>query len=154
MSLLEVTGILPNVLISMSNGVRGKRRRKCRCYNPKKPEKWHLKVYALNCSKSGYLVRFKIYRGKGEVRPEGVSATAYPIHALLKPPKFHHRSHILFTDNWYTSLQYVKIGEERGIHSAGTIKANRKGLPLAPKRFPVCEQRRWCEEKHGQEQLH
>ena len=50
-----------------------KGRHKCRCYNPKKPEKWHFKIYALNCSKSGYLVHFKIYRGKGEVRPEGVS---------------------------------------------------------------------------------
>ena len=110
-----------------------KGRHKCRCYNPQKPEKWHFKMYALNCSKSGYLVHFKIYRGKGEVRPEGVSATAYPIHALLEPPKFHHRGHVLFTDNWYTSLQSVKICGERRIHSVGTIKANRKGLPLAPK---------------------
>ncbi len=111
-----------------------KGRHKCRCFSPKKPEKWHFKMYALNCSKSGYIVHFKIYRGKGEVRPEGVSATAYPIHALLEPPKFHHRGHVLFTDNCYTSLQSVKICGERGIHSVDTIKANRKGLPLVPKK--------------------
>ena len=111
-----------------------KGRHKCRCYDPKKPEKWHFKIYALNCSRSGYLVHFKIYKGKGEVRPEGISATAYPVHALLEPPRFHHRGHVLFTDNWYTSLQSVKLCGERGIHSVGTIKANRKGLPVAPKK--------------------
>ena len=40
----------------------------------------------------GVEAHFKIYRGKGEVRPEGVSTTAYPIHALLEPPQFHHRA--------------------------------------------------------------
>ena len=107
-----------------------KGRHKCRCYNPKKPEKWHLKIYALNCSKSGYLSQFKIYRGNGEVRPEGISATAYPVHVLLESQRFHQRGHVLFTDNWYTSLQSAKICGERGIQTVGTIKANRKGLPV------------------------
>ena len=93
-----------------------KGRHKFRCYNPKKPEKWHLKIYALNLQR------------QGEVRPEGISATAYPIHALLEPPKFNHRGHVLFTDNWYTSLQSVKVCGERGIHNQGLSQR----LPLAP----------------------
>ena len=106
-----------------------KGRHKCRCYNPKKPEKWHFKIY-------------------------GISATAYPIHALLEPPKFHHRGHVLFTDNWYTSLQSVKICGERGIHSVGTIKANRKGLPLAPKKVSGVRTAQMVRGVNGQEQLH
>lgn len=31
-----------------------KGRHKCCCYNPKKPEKWHFKVFSLNDSITGY----------------------------------------------------------------------------------------------------
>ena len=35
-----------------------------RCYNPNKPEKWHLKAFCLNDSSSGYLHSFYMYQGK------------------------------------------------------------------------------------------
>lgn len=35
-----------------------KGRHRCRCYNPKKPNKWHLKVFCLNDSQTGYLSNF------------------------------------------------------------------------------------------------
>ena len=53
-----------------------KGRHKCRCYNPNKPEKWHFKAYCLNDAETGYLLHFKLYAGKSEVRPNGMSATA------------------------------------------------------------------------------
>ena len=34
-----------------------------RCYNPSKPEKWHLKAFCLNDSTTGYLHRFYMYQG-------------------------------------------------------------------------------------------
>lgn len=34
-----------------------------RCYNPNKPEKWHLKAFCLNDASSGYLHRFYMYQG-------------------------------------------------------------------------------------------
>ena len=34
-----------------------------RCYNPNKPDKWHLKAFCLNDSASGYLHRFYMYQG-------------------------------------------------------------------------------------------
>ena len=34
-----------------------------RCYNPKKPNKWHLKAFCLNDSTTGYLHRFYMYSG-------------------------------------------------------------------------------------------
>ena len=34
-----------------------------RCYNPNKPDKWHLKAFCLNDSKTGYLHRFYMYHG-------------------------------------------------------------------------------------------
>lgn len=54
-----------------------KGRHRCRCYNPNKPEKWHFKVYCLNCSNTGYISNFYLYQGKDEERPAGISATSY-----------------------------------------------------------------------------
>ena len=108
-----------------------KGRHRARCYNPKKPEKWHFKIYAANCSKSGYLLNARLYQGAKEDRPAGMSATAFPVHALLANEKYWNRNHILFTDNWYTSFEAAQICAQRGIHVVGTIKANRKGIPPA-----------------------
>ena len=108
-----------------------KGRHRARSYNPKKPEKWHFKMYAANCSKSGYLLNARLYEGAKEDRPPGMSATAFPIHALLANEKFWIRNHVLFTDNWYTSFEAARICTEQGIHVVGTIKANRIGLPSA-----------------------
>lgn len=42
-----------------------KGRHRCRCYNPKKPNKYHFKAFCLNDSKTGYLHSFYMYeRGK------------------------------------------------------------------------------------------
>ena len=108
-----------------------KGRHRARCYNPKKPEKWHFKIYSKNCSKSGYLLNARLYEGAKEDRPPGMSATAFPVHVLLLLVKCWHRNHILFLDNWYTSFEVARILAQRGIHIVGTVKANRKGIPSA-----------------------
>ena len=45
----------------MCIGFKG--RHVARCYNPSKPEKWHLKAFCLNDSSSGYLHHFYMYQG-------------------------------------------------------------------------------------------
>ncbi len=45
----------------MCIGFKG--RHVARCYNPNKPEKWHLKAFCLNDSATGYLHRFYMYHG-------------------------------------------------------------------------------------------
>jgi hypothetical protein len=107
-----------------------KGRHKCR-HNPKKPEKWHFKVWCLNDSETGFLMDFQVYRGKVEQRPEGVSATAYPAYVLLRNEKYHDRGHIMFSDNFFTSFEETGCNAERGIHTVGTLRANRQGLPCA-----------------------
>lgn len=101
----------------------------CRCYNPNKPEKWHFKAFALNCSSTGYCWDLYLYHGAAEVRPPGRSATAYPITKLTADPILHHKNHIIAMDNWYTSIEVVLYLADKGIHVVGTVKTNRKGLP-------------------------
>ena len=45
----------------MCIGFKG--RHVARCYNPNKPEKWHLKAFCLNDSTTGYLHGFYMYQG-------------------------------------------------------------------------------------------
>ncbi len=102
----------------------------CKCYNPNKPEKWHLKFFALNDGATGYLYDFYPYQGAAERRPPQWGATAYPVYKLLHDRvELHNVNHILHIDNWYNQLQIAMFVRSIGMHSNGTVKTNRKGLP-------------------------
>lgn len=102
--------------------------RKEKQYNPKKPKKWHFKVFCLNDSETGFLSNFFIYDAK-KMKQLGTSSTFYPITKLLEPQQYQHKWHNLFTDNWYTSYNVAKYCLSIGMHFAGTIKPKRKFLP-------------------------
>ena len=68
-----------------------------------------------------------------------MSATLFPVHELTECDVYHGKNHVLYTDNWYTSLETMEVGMERRILCAGTVKTNRKGLPkegIFPKKGP------------------
>lgn len=109
-----------------------KGRHKCRCYNPNKPEKFHFKIFSLNDSKSRYQWNFYLYRGASEIRPDGISATMYPVTKLFNE-KLWHSKHILFLDNWYTGLPLLTWIIRTGSELIGTVKVNKEGLPAAGK---------------------
>jgi Transposase IS4 len=67
-------------------------------YNPNNPNKWHFKAYCLNDSETGYLYNFFMYKGIDEIRPEGVSATQYPLYHLTMPSGLQNRNYILIID--------------------------------------------------------
>jgi hypothetical protein len=111
----------------MCIGFKGRHR--CRCYNPNKPNKFHLKAFCLNDSTTGYLLSFYMYHGACEVRPPGMSATYYPVYKLTEDVKYHDINHVLSTDNWYTGLPVTELCFTRGMHSNGTCKSNKQNLP-------------------------
>jgi hypothetical protein len=108
-------------------GFKGRHRAKC--YNPNKPQKWHFKVYVLSCAVTCYMYDFLMYQGKDERRPNGLSATVYPVWALMQDVILHCKNHILYIDNWYTGLEVVEICRKWGIHVTGTVRINKKHLP-------------------------
>jgi hypothetical protein len=110
-------------------GFKGRHRAKC--YNPNKPQKWHFKVFVLNCALTCYMYDFIMYQGKDEQRPNGLSATLYPIYALMLDVVLRHKNHILYIDNWYTSIDLVELCMKWGIHVTGTVRINKKHLPKA-----------------------
>jgi hypothetical protein len=106
-----------------------KGRHQAKCYNPSKPAKWHLKVYALNCSETSYQLKFFMYEGRTENRPATMPATVYPIWRLLKDGQYHNNSYILYLDNWYTSVGVMLMLMSWCIHCVGSVRTNKKGLP-------------------------
>ena len=107
-----------------------KGRHKYRCYNPKKPDKFHLKLFALNDSETGYMSNFYPYEGKNEQRPPGVTATLYPLVKLLDHDQYKNQGHLLATDNWYTTMEaLIFVKKTIGADYVGTVKANKKSLP-------------------------
>ena len=86
----------PRQYLSGDKGVFDfKGRHRARCYNPKKPAKWHFKAFCLNDAMTSYLCNFCLYQGEAEQRDLGYIATGI----LTKPDKFCNKGHILATDN-------------------------------------------------------
>jgi len=102
-----------------------------RCYNPKKPEKWHFKCYALNDASTGYMHHVYLYEGSAENRPDNIQPTLYPIHKLFQPvEKYFKKNHIVATDNWYTSMAVLKyVRDDLCNDFVGTCKTNKTGIP-------------------------
>ena len=98
-------------------------------YLPTKPHKWGVKVF-VRCGVSGITYDFSFYKGKD---PE-IEANIIP-HALkFQAAKFvwklldglpDHQNFKIYFDNYFNSLELQAAILRRGIHSIGTIRANR-----------------------------
>ena len=82
------------------------------------------------------------------MRPDGVSATMYPVIKLFNEQLWNQK-HILFLDNWYTGLPLLKWTVDKNTHLIGTIKTNKEGLPnigKMSKTGPNKKQRGQCQQ--------
>ena len=115
-----------------------KGRHSSRCYNSSKPCKFHLKVFALNDSETGYMLNCYLYEGASDIRPAGVCASLNPIIVLLQQTNIYaNKGHILATVNWYTSVPLLTyVWKTFRMHFVGTCRAIRKEIPR-DKMFPV-----------------
>jgi hypothetical protein len=121
-----------------------KGRHRARCFNKDKPEKYHLKGFSLNETATGYCVAFYMYQGKDEERPEGVSATTFPVTVLVgRNTALHNKGYILWADNWFTGLATVKACMDVGVEYVGTARSDRIdrcfGMPSKPAGWTVAD---------------
>lgn len=98
-----------------------------RQYMPNKPHKWGIKLFVL-CDSYGYAYRFEIYNGAGDNvilpgNPDLGSTANVVVHLSQTVPDFAH--HIIYFDNFYTSLPLLVYLRARGIYSLGTVRTNR-----------------------------
>ena len=103
-------------------------RHRARCFNPSKPERYHLKGFSLNEAVTGYCCRFSMYEGRDEKRPKGVTATAWPVVNLVGGYEaVHFHDYILWADNWFSGLPSVKACVDVGVGYCGTARSDRVG---------------------------
>lgn len=97
-------------------------------YLPNKPHKWGFKLYLL-CSMEGFAHDFKVYSGSGKQTDllsdePNMGETANVVTRLTRNvPR--DVNHILYFDNFYTSLPLVTHLAKEGIYSLGTVRVNR-----------------------------
>jgi hypothetical protein len=92
-------------------------------YIPQKPTKWGFKVWCL--ASRNYLLNFEIFEGKSA--SSVVRSPTDVVLSLTSP--YQHRSHIVYLDRLFTSPQLLDELATRGIHSCGTVRKDRIGLP-------------------------
>jgi hypothetical protein len=97
-----------------------------RQYNPRKPKKWGYKLFVL-CDTEGYAYKFEIYSGKENIcfgNEPDLGANANIVVRLARNiPNF--KYHILYFDNFYTSIPLLSFLDKKGILSLGTIRKDR-----------------------------
>lgn len=102
-------------------------------YMPSKPAKYGLKLQCLADARTSYVYNTYLYCGKGsdsmglsqEEKKYGITTQA--VIRLCKP--LYHTNRNITTDNWYTSLDLVKVLKDNGLTLVGTIKKNKKEIP-------------------------
>lgn len=100
---------------------------KFRQYMPAKPHKYGMKLFVL-CDSNGFSYRFEVYKGAGDNKvipktPDLGSKANVVIRLSSTIPDF--KNHILYFDNFYTSLPLFVYLRSRGIYALGTVRSNR-----------------------------
>lgn len=98
-------------------------------YLPKKPHKWGLKLYVL-CCPMGYAYNFEIYSGAPNTQrlpnEPDLGVVSNTVIRLLRPvPR--NVNHIIYFDNFYTSLSLFHYLFKESIYCLGTVQKNRLG---------------------------
>lgn len=95
-------------------------------YMPAKPHKWGYKLYVL-CGVDGFSHKFEIYTGREndpkfrlENEPD-LGASANTVVRLCRNVP-NNKNHMVYFDNFYTSLPLVVYLAQKGIHSLGTVR--------------------------------
>ena len=102
-----------------------------RQYMPKKPSKWGLKGWVLAGSDSGYAYNWMLYTGKENDRV----AVGLGRSVVVSLTECLPAGHCVYYDNFFSSVELTLALENKGLGSCGTVRANRRGLPIQLKQF-------------------
>lgn len=118
---------LPRLCVDEQMCATKMKRTSLRQYMPAKPHKWGFKLFVL-CDSSGYSYGFEIFTGAGSNvilpnMPDLGAAANVVVRLSQTIPNF--INHIVYFDNFYTTLPLLVYLRSRGIYSLGTIRSAR-----------------------------
>ena len=103
-------------------------------YNPRKPSKFHIKLYQVCEADLGYVIAFEVYTGKANSaciemsKPIDtmVNDTTKLLLGLLEKGQLLDKRYNVFTDNYYTSPELLFECFYRQTFGMGTVRSNRR----------------------------
>ena len=110
----------------------------CKCYNPKKTNMFHIKLFMVSEPSTGYICEIEVYTGDASGQSQGnaqelqdASKTSCLVLGLLDSVQLLDMCHHVYFDNHYNSLDLIDLLHKRKMHVCGTVRKNQKSLPLA-----------------------
>ena len=108
-------------------------------HNANKPAKFHLKLFQICETKSGYICAFDIYIGKDQTRclqtaqvlDPSCTTTTELVVGLMDSVHFLDKGHCKYMANFYTCPEVYEELFFHSMYTCGTVHPNRKGLPEA-----------------------
>ena len=90
-----------------------------KCYNPKKPNRVHIKMFMLSEAEMGYICGFDVYTGKDTKHDDAdCTKTTSAILDLLDSINLLDKGHHVYFDNYYNSPELIeKLPQEKHITS-------------------------------------
>ena len=113
-----------------------KGRLRFRVYNPRKPARFHIKLFQICEATSGYIIGFSVYTGKNSCVDETVctdndcTTTSKVVMTLASQCELLDKGHRLYFDNYYSSPELLEELLHRNTSSCGTVRSTRRGLPV------------------------
>ena len=114
-----------------------KGRLKWRVYNPQKPNKFHIKLYEVCESLTGWVCGFDVYTGSTEATQyaylvtdaEDLKETTKIVIGVLAQCGLLEQGYHVYMDNYYTSPELFDELELLGTYACGTVRKNREQVP-------------------------
>ena len=94
---------------------------------PNKPDKWRIKVWSIADSKTGYYLKGSVYLGKREIVNKEFLLGEQVVLNITED--FEGVNDHVYFDNFFTSVNLMKILLEKKIYACGTLRSNRKNIP-------------------------
>ena len=100
-----------------------------KCYNPKKPNRFHIKLFMVSEPSTGYICGFEVYTGDASGQSQGnaqelqdASKTSCIVLGLLDSVQLLDMGHHVYFDNYYNNLDLIDLLHKRKVHACGTVR--------------------------------
>ena len=106
-----------------------------KCYNPKKPNRFHIKLFMVSEPSTGYICGFEVYTGDASGQSQSIaqevqdaSKTSCTVLGLLDSVQLLDMGHHVYFDNYYNSPDLIDLLYKRKMHACGKGKIKSHSL--------------------------
>ena len=102
-----------------------------KCYNPKKSNRFHIKLFMVSEPSTGNICGFEVYTGDASGQSQGnvqevqdAFKTSCIVLGLLDSVQLLDMGHHVYFDNYYNSPDLIDLLYNRKTHACGTVRKN------------------------------